>query len=317
MLSIVFSFLFSLAYSQTVIDRVVAVVNNEPILESDLRALEKKADQAALIEDILLQGKSPSDLKKNSETRLDYLISEKLLDSTVKRLGLVADSSRVDAEIKQMAQRYKTSPEEILTAAKADMGLSGTQYRSFLKKQIERQGLIESEISSKVRVSDEEVYAEYRKSNPHAKSAIGEVTLAHIFFNPKKGGLEKARTRAAAALEKIKGGADFNQVAEQTSEDNQFTSGGLLGTFGPGELIPEFESALVGLVKGQNSGLVESKRGLHILRVLDIKVGKNAAFEKEKEKIRSLLMEKSFSKQFSLWLKKSREEATITLFGKK
>ncbi len=305
------------SFSSITIDRVVAVVNNEAILESDLATLEKKAHNPALIEEVLLQNQSATDLRKSSESRLNYLINERLLDSQVKRLSLTASSERIDQEIKQMAQRYKTTPDEILAAAKADMGFTTQDYRTFLKKQIERQSLIESEISSKVRVSDEEIYAEFRKINPRSKSNLGEVTIAHIFFNMKKGGVEKAKERAEKALDKLKSGESFTVVAEQTSEDTQFTNGGLLGTFGPDELIPEFEQALTNLTKGQFSGVVQSKKGIHILQLIDSKVGKNAAFEKEKDKIRAYLTEKSFEKQFSLWLKRSREEASINLFGKK
>ncbi|MFN9066400.1 MAG: peptidylprolyl isomerase [Bdellovibrionales bacterium] len=318
-MSILSLFLFaSMANSEVSIDRIVAVVNNEPILSSDVQDLLKKADQSSLIEDILLQGSPASDLKKDEKVRLDYLIAEKILDSHVKRLGMTAGPERIESEIKQMAQRYKMAPEDILSAARADMGLGPSEYRSFLKKQIERQSLIESEISSKVRVSDEEVYAEFRKSNPRSKSSLGEVTLAHIFFNPKKGGVTKARERAEAVLKKLVDGGDFASLAEQNSEDSQFAAGGALGTFSPGDLIPEFESALIGLNKGQFAKeVVESKRGLHILRLVDQRAAKNEAFEKEKEKIRSVLMERAFSKQFSLWLKRAREEASITRFEKK
>lgn len=306
-----------LIFSQTPVDRIVAVVNNEVILESDLTAVAKKAEKTALIEEVLLQGSAPGDLKKSREARLSYLINERLMDAAVKRLGLSATQERVDQEIKQMASRYKTTASEILKAAKADMGFSEEEYRSFLKKQVERQGLIEAEVSSKVRVSDEEVYAEFRKINPRSKTSLGEVTISHIFFNPKKGGEQKARERAEIALEKLRTGATFSSVAEQHSEDSRFTSGGLLGTFGPDELLPEFESALSGVVKGQYSEIVKSKRGLHILYLNDAKTGKNVMFEKNKEKIRSYLTEKSFEKQFALWLKRSREEATINQFGKK
>lgn len=315
-----FSFLLFISvpsYSSVVVDKIVAVVNNEPILSSDLKELEKKADQTALIEEILLLGSPASDLKKSEQARLDYLISEKLLDSQVKRLGMTVTNDRIDSEIKQMAQRYKTTPEEILKAAKADMGLSSSQYRLFLKKQIERQGLIESEISSKVRVSDEEVYAEYRKANPRSKVALGEVTIAHIFFNPKKGGTTKARERAETVLSKLNSGSDFTSLAEQHSEDSQFSNGGLLGTFAAGELSPDFEAALIGVSKGQHSQVVSSKRGFHILKLLDQRVGKNDAFEKDKEKIRAVLMERAFSKQFTNWLKRTREEASISYFNKK
>ena len=302
------SFLFA-----EIVDKIVAVVNNEIILQSDFARLEKKADKPPLIEEILLQGRPISDLKKDEKLQMDYLINEKILDAEVKKQNLTATSDRVEQEIKQMAQRYKTTPDEILAAAQHDMGLTMEESKKFLRTQIERQSLIEQEVTTKVRVSDEEIYAEYLRKNPKHASTVSEVTLEQILFNPKKGGDEKARARADAALSRIHSGEKFETVAEQTSEDPNFNSGGLLGSFKSGELNPEFEQAIMGLKEGQISAIFKSKRGYHILKVLNLKSVADPQFEKEKEKIRSSLMEQAFEKQFRSWLKKTREDATITL----
>lgn len=303
--------LASFAHAE-VVDKIVAIVNNEIILKSDFSLLEKKANKPAMIEEILLNGKSPSELKKDKKLQTDYLINEKILDSEIKKQNLTATPERVENEIKQMAQRYKTTKEDILAAARNDMGLTTDEYKRFLRTQIERQSLIEQDVTSKVRVSDEEVYEEYRKRNPKASSGISEVSLAQIFFNPAKGGAEKAKARADAALAKLHAGEKFEAVAEQTSEDTNFVSGGLLGSFKSGELNSEFESAIANLKAGQTSPVFKSKRGFHILKVLTLKTVADPQFEKDKERIRSVLMERSFEKQFRSWLKKKREEAAIT-----
>lgn len=311
------SFLIPLSVFAEKIDGVAAVVNNEIILESDYSRLDKKLNRPALIEDILLGAKSVGDLKSSREAKTDYLINERILDSEVKRLNLTASSERVDQEIKQMAQRYKTTPDEILKGAKAEMGFTNEEYRKFLKTQIERQSLIEMEIAGKVNVSDEEVYAEYKKRNPNHKAMLSEATLAHVFFNPKKGGLEAAQARAKKALERLRKGEKFEVVAEQTSEDPNFNNNGLLGNFKSGELVPEFERAIENLKPGQISEVVQSKKGLHILKVVDQKMVKDSEFEKEKEKIRAMMRERSFEKHFSLWLKRKKEDSTITVYNKK
>jgi peptidyl-prolyl cis-trans isomerase SurA len=313
-----YSFLFlSTPSSAEIVDKVVAIVNNEIILQSDFARLEKKADRPASIEEILLEGKSVSDLKKDKKMQTEYLINEKILDSEVKKANLTASTNKVDQEIKQMAQRYKATPEEILAEATRDMKISTDDYKKFLKTQIERQSLIEQEVTSKVRVTDEEIFEEYKKRTPKASTGLTEVTLAQIYFNPKKGGDEKAQVRAESALKKLQLGEKFETVAEQTSEDPNFTTGGLLGSFKSGELNPEFETAIANLKAGQISQVFKSKRGYHILKVLDLKTVADPEFEKNKDKIRSALMERAFEKQFHNWLKKRREEATISINEKK
>lgn len=312
-----FILLFPLLSLAEKIDGIAVVVNNEIILDSDYAALDKKLNSPNLVEEVLLQGNSVGDLKKSRDLKTQYLVNEKILDSEVKRLNLTATPDRVDQEIKQMAQRYKTTPEEILRGVKAEMGLSVADYKKFLKTQIERQSLLEAEVSSKARVSDEEVYEEYKKRNPRHKAAPSEVTLAHIFFNPKKGGPEKAEERAQTALQRLRSGEKFEIVAEQTSEDPNFNNNGLLGTFKSGELVPEFETAIDRMKLGDFSNVISTKRGLHILKILDQKNVKDSEFEKDKEKLRAMMMERSFERQFGLWLKNKKEESTITYYGKK
>ncbi len=314
-IALIFLIINQLANAE-IVDKVVAIVNNEIILQSDYSRLEKKANRPALIEEILLGGKSATDLKNNKSMQTEYLINEKLMDSEVKKANLTASPEKVDQEIKQMAQRYKTTKEEILAAAKVDMNLTADEYKRFLKTQIERQSLIEQDVTSKVRVSDEEVFEEYKKRNPKSGSSLSEVTISQVFFNPKKGGEQKAKARADAAFAKLSTGQTFESVAEQTSEDTNFVTGGLLGSFKTGELNPEFESAIAGLKAGQYSKVFKSKRGFHILKVNDLKTIPDPKLEKDKEKIRSVLMEKAFEKQFRSWLQKKREEATITINDK-
>jgi peptidyl-prolyl cis-trans isomerase SurA len=315
---LVLSVLIFTAYAQAeVVDKVVAVVNNEIILKSDFARLEKRADKPGMLEDILLDGKTPTDLKKDKSLQTEYLINEKLMDSEIKKQNLTASADRVEQEIKQTAQRYKTTKEEIVTAAKNEMGLNPDEYRKFLKTQIERQSLIEQDVTSKVRVTDEEVYEEYIKRNPNASSNVSEVTLSQIYFNPKKsGGEARAMDRANAALGKLRSGEKFEAIAEQNSEDPNFSNGGALGVFKAGELNPEFQTAIANLKAGQVTNVFKTKRGIYILKVIDLKTIQDPQFEKDKEKIRSVLMEKAFEKQFRSWLKKEREDATITINDK-
>lgn len=311
--SFLFIFFVSHFSRAEIVDRIVAVVNNEIILQSDYSRLEKKVVKPALIEEAFLSGRPLADLKKDKKLQTEYLINEKLMDAEVKKANLSVGPEKVDQEIKQMASRYKTTTDEIITAARNDMKISADEYRQFLKTQIERQRLIEQDVSSKVRVSDEEIFDEYRKRNPRLGSGVSEVTLAQIFFNPKKGGEEKAKVRAEAALNKIKMGEKFEAVAEQASEDPHFANGGLLGSFKSGELNPAFEMAIASLKAGQTSQVFKSNRGFHILKILELKIVADPQFIKEKEKIRSVLMDKAFEKQFRSWLRKKREEAAITL----
>jgi peptidyl-prolyl cis-trans isomerase SurA len=211
-----------------------------------------------------------------------------------------------------MAKKNNVTVNDVLAAFKAQ-GVSTSEYQAFLKEKIEKQSLIESEIISKLRISDDDALAEYLKKNPENKSTVNEFTIAHIFFNPKKGGPEAAVKRAQSVLDKLRAGESYETLAEQNSEDPNFTSGGVLGTFKSGEFMKEIEDSIQNLNAGQTTGLVKSRMGFHIVKLLNKKLTTDPKFEKEKEKIKSALFEQNFKRQMKNWLISMREESFIRI----
>lgn len=308
-----FSLLFFSCLAQAeIVERIVAIVNSEIVSESDLRSFNKKIDKQGSLDDLLLFGRPQSVLKADKKAQLEYLINEKILDSEVKRLNLSVTSERVEQEIRDIAKRNGVSRAELLSAIKAQ-GLSVSEYQDFIKSRVERQSLIETEITSKIRVSDEDVAAQYSRQNPNLSLGVSEYTLAHILFLPKKGGPEAAKARALAVLGKLKSGESFEVLAEQNSEDPNFTAGGLLGTFKAGEFSKDLEGAVASLDIGEYTDVVASRMGLHIIKVLSKKMISDPRFDKEKEKIRNELFEKAFQKHFKTWLDQKKEEAFIRI----
>lgn len=311
-LGLTFAALFSVSTYAQMVDRVVAVVNSEIVTDSDLKSFNKKVEQSGMIDDLLLFGQNQGVLKNNRNVQLSYLISEKILDSEIKRLNLSVTLERVEQEIRDIAKRNGATRADLLNAIKAQ-GMSASDYQDFIKTRIERQSLIEQEISSKIRVSDEDVMAQFTKAHPNSDAGIPEFTLAHIVFNSKKGGLEAAQKRAEAALTRLRGGESFETVAEQTSEDSNFANGGLLGTFKAGEFNREMELAIQGLQAGEISKVLPTRGGVHIVKVLSRRMISDPRFDAEKEKIRSQLFEVAFQKHFKSWLDAKREESFVRI----
>lgn len=109
-------------------------------------------------------------------------------------------------------------------------------------------------------VTPDAVKAAYDKMVADFKPAT-EWNAAHILVESE----EKAKELKA----KIDGGEDFAEVAKANSSDGSAASGGDLGWFGPGQMVPEFETAVKGLQKGQVSEPVKSQFGWHLVKLLD------------------------------------------------
>lgn len=312
MINLLFTLLLAVPGHAEVVEKTVAIVNNSLVLESDFKDLEKRISKPGLVDDSLLFDKSASSLKGNRKAQLEYLINEKILQSEIKRLNLSVTSDRVESEIKDMAKRNNVPEAELLNIIKGQ-GISPEDYKAFLKESIEKRSLMDSEIISKLRISDEDALNEYLKTNPDSRPSIDEFSVAHIFFNPKKGGAEAAIKRADMIQGKLRSGENFENLAQQYSEDPNFSAGGNLGTFKSGEFLTEIETAISNLKVGETTPVVKSRMGYHIVKLTGKKLTTDPKFEKAKEPIKARLLEASFKRQLKTWLDSKREESFIRI----
>lgn len=297
---------------KVLVDGILASVDDNIITRSDLEQASDRFKKNVAVDDLLLLGETPESLLKDQKKLLNYLIDELIVENEIKRLNLAVTIERVEQELRDIAKRNNMSRGELNQAIKGQ-GSTIAEYQDYLKKRLERQNLIVSEITSKIRVTDEDVLAAYIRKFPKQDTGTFEYVLAHLQFNSKKGGLQGAKERAQKALDRIKAGESFEALAEQITEDPNFSPGGLLGTFKAGEMIEEFNRAVASLAPGEISGLVATKSAVHILKVVSRKVISDPIYEKQKETIRNQLFEETFQKHFRLWLEQKREESSIRI----
>lgn len=312
MINLIFA-LFAVAPSHAeIVEKTVAIVNSELVLSSDFKDLDKKLGQPGLVDESLLFDKTTDSLRGNRKAQLEYLISEKLLRSEIKKLNLTVTDDRVEAELKDMAKRNNVSQVELLNVIKGQ-GISADEYKSFLKESIEKRSLMDSEIVSKLRISDEDALNEYLKTNPSSRPSIDEFSVSHIFFSPKKGGAEASLKRAETVLVKLRNGEAFEGLAQQFSEDPNFSSGGSLGTFKSGDFLPEIEDSVANLKVGETTPVVKSRMGFHIVKLTGKKLTSDPKFERAKERIKAQLLEASFKRQLKSWLQSKRDESFVRI----
>jgi peptidyl-prolyl cis-trans isomerase SurA len=193
--------------------------------------------------------------------------------------------------------------------------MSFSQYQDFIKTGLERQQLIEKAITSRIKVSEDDVVAALSASNQEAGKQLFEYTLAHILFLNAKAGAAAAKARAENVLGKLKDGSSFDKLASEFSEDPGFETGGLLGNFKSGELNKDLDDVVQKLAPGEYSNVVPTRGGYHIIRVVKKRLIADPNLEKEKEKVRARLYETAYKKQFQTWLEQLRQEAFIRING--
>jgi peptidyl-prolyl cis-trans isomerase D len=142
-----------------------------------------------------------------------------------------------------------------------------------------------------IKVSDDELRS-YYEQHKDEYTLPERVKAQHILFKTQGKSPEeiaKIREKATGVLERAKKGEDFSALAKQFSEDSSASSGGDLGDFGRGQMVPEFEKAAFSLGAGAISDLVQTQFGIHIIKVNSKQERRERPFEELKEAIRPVV----------------------------
>src|SRR3989339_804729 len=251
--------------AQQSVDKVIAVVDNEIILKSELEyqinllAIQRKIDP-----------KTPA----LRDQVLKMLIDEKLVyaQAGLDSISVSEDEigKQIDYQISQLTQQYG-SKERVEQMYNMSMEKIKRELRDDVRKNIMIQKMQEKKFgqveSSRREVED--FFAQFKDS----LGVIPEkVKLWHIFKNPQTSSALKGKYRATAQaiLDSIKAGGDFAEFAKKYSEDpGSATQGGDLGFVKRGVFYPEFESVAYALKEKQLSEVTESPVGFHIIQLLE------------------------------------------------
>ncbi len=148
-----------------------------------------------------------------------------------------------------------------------------------------------SKIKTQIKVSDEEIKS-YYESNTGEFERQEEVKARHILIKTEDKGEEKAKKVSYEILEKLKKGEDFAKLAREFSEDpGSKDTGGDLGYFGRGQMVPEFEEVSFSLEVGEFSEPVKTPFGYHIIQVLDHRIGGTKPLEEVRNEIYSKILQ--------------------------
>ena len=304
---------FSNHASAEVVERIVAVVNDDIITLSDVNKYSDRLKSGGLVDDMLVpDDQTKETLIKDRSKLLQKLIEEKVIDSEVKKQNLSVPIEKVEAEIRAIAKKNSVSRDE-LKAALLERGIGFSQYQDFIKTGLERQSLIEKSITSRIKISEDDVIATFGAKSGVTDNQAFEYTISHIYFLSEKGGPAAAKSRADLTLQKVRGGGSFEKLASENSEDPGFEQGGLLGVFKTGELQKELDAVVHKMNAGDVSSVLPTRGGFHIVKINKKRLIPDPRTEKEREKIRAQLYEFAYKKQFQSWLEQLRQEAFVRI----
>ncbi|HYD46890.1 MAG TPA: peptidylprolyl isomerase [Terriglobales bacterium] len=281
--------------SAEVVNKIIATVDGEPITMHELSQYRRQTAQ-----DPQLSRLSGSDL-------LEALITDKIVDREAEAKGLAVRKDDIDRYVDSVKERNRIDDAKLVEALAAQ-GMTLDAYRAQVKREIQRQQLINREIRGKVNVTPEEI-ERYYNANRGEYSAPAGYEVAHIVFRTSDAadGAEAAAVRAKAdqVYQQLRGGADFAEMAKRHSEDSgSAKDGGVLGWFKAGELVESLDKEAVKLKTGEISPPVRGPNGLHILKVTQRRgEGADKPLPETAEEIKQKLYAEALDVRFREWLK--------------
>ncbi len=261
--------LFPIIAPAEVLDNIIAIVEDDVILENELQK------EVATIEQRITASKSP--MPPMSILRhqvLERMIVDKLQRQLAEKAGINISEETLTSSAGDIAKRNNMSPEEF----RVELEKQGMSYAAFLenmKNEIVVNELRQREIGGRIKVTDREVEHYLETQQGKVGEELVQYHLGHILIALPEGAsaaaIQKAQTKADEVVKKLRAGQDFTQTAMSESNDGNALKGGDLGWRTLRDMPTLFVNEVGKLRQGNISEPLRSPSGFHILKMLELK----------------------------------------------
>ena len=313
-ISIFFLFFIEKAQSAEIVDRIVAIVNDDIVTLSELNLSLKPYTRRILSFGYSLE-REKGMLYKVREELLQNLIDQQLTDQEIKRYQIKFNEKEIDDTIERIKEANLYT-DEALREVLAKDGLSMEEYRASMKSQILRSRLVDYEVNSKVIITKEDIRSYYEKHGENYRGSI-KYHLRNIIVPVSQfaGQEEKFKIldNMKAVLERLKAGEPFETMARNYSQSSLADEGGDLGLFNLEELSPQIREAIKDLKPGEFTDILDTDKGYQIILLQEIADTPAISMEEVYDEIEGKLYDEKIDKKLREWLENLRGKAHIKI----
>lgn len=289
--------------SQSVIDRVVAVVNDDVVMMSELQ------------EAIVLgrrDGRNLPDGPDVERTMLDRLVEHRLQVQEAKRDKIEVTEDELRGVLEDFVKRNGGERDK-LEAQLQTQGVTWEALRREMREQLLAQRVRSRRVVRRSTVTEPEV-DQYLAQNRDKFEAGLKYHAFHLAIPVELASSPAAWERAKQEIESIAvalaGGADFAELARTRAKD---PAGGDLGWLAKGELDPAFERPLLALQRGQVTAPIRSGSAYHLLKLDDREELTAERLVDARQQARDLLLQKKAQERFDEWVEGLKRRALIAI----
>jgi peptidyl-prolyl cis-trans isomerase SurA len=308
-----------------VVERIVAIVGDDPILLSDLRHRAKPfllqiqqrvrpgAEQAAAESEVF-------------KDMLSKMIDERLEAQAAVRAGVSVTNEEIDNALRNIAAAQSMSVADLLREAKARSGMPEQDYRDEIRRQILEGKMLQLRVRGRVRITEDDVRTMYdrtlreeRKRRDYHPAWI----VLQLMPGASPAAIEDRKKLAAEIVDRVRKGEDFAMLAQAYSDETATRDGGGdLGLRTPqgspaakaGQrqvLAPEFENVVLGLEPGEVSEPVQVDRGIVILKLISRQASRYKSYEEHKDEMVQRLQTEILEKAKRKWLEELNKSTRV------
>ncbi len=286
-------------YAGKVEDRIVAIVNSDLILWSDIS--REWAQERERIEKQYRGEERLRRLNIAQSMAMTAIIERRLQLQEAKARGIDVSDQELKQAVKQLIQQGEKIDEKDPASVKA------------VREQLTLLKVVDREVRSGIMVADSEMRRYYQEHRERF-ALPEEYTLSQVLIKPASSDdSTDARRKAREVLGLLKQGESFEDVALRYSDGTNASRGGQLGLVRQGELLPAIERGIATLVPGGISDVIESPEGFHIVRVEDKKPKQFRPFEEGRQEIQGLVFQQKSEDMFQAWLADLKNKAYIEI----
>lgn len=301
--------------SQQTLDKVAAVVNDDVIMASEL------ALQTRMLAAQIQQSKQPlPPINVLQQQVLEKLIVESLQLQMGERSGIKVSSQQLDAAVAGVAAQNKLSTEVFRRELNAQ-GIPFGMFRENIRRQMILQQVQQAFVIKRIEISDQDV-DNFLASEEGRRLAmqeaidkpINQTQARHILIKPSAiRNDDETRALLSKIQNVVQQGGDFSALAKKYSEDpGSALKGGDLGWVSPGQVVPEFESAMNNTEIGSVSDPFQTQFGWHVVQVLDRRA-QNMSETIMRQQAQMILRKRKFQDELPRWLKELRDQAYVKI----
>jgi peptidyl-prolyl cis-trans isomerase SurA len=257
------------ADTQRAADFIVAIVNSEPVTNSEVRTRVLRFEQQQA-----QRGGVLPDRSEISKQVLERLIIERAQLQHGRDTGVRVEESAVDQGVQNVARQNQISVDE-LRKRLTDEGSSWAQFRSDIRDELMLARTREREVDSRIVISEAELDRFIKEQADNLDPNAVDLNLSQILIevpesaNPVQ--VAALQARAQRVLARANQGDDFAALAREYSDSGDKAGGGALGMRPADKHAPIFVQATANAKSGAIVGLVRSDAGFHILKVIEKK----------------------------------------------